>query len=260
MPAHPPAKAAHALCVLIAALTLGLTGLSPAPVHAEGAAEAPDLEAFSGDVGLGVLRGASSIQGVQARTSAVPYLNFEKGRLFGRIDTFGVKTLPLGLGHLELLGQVRSDGYQGGGWSRRKDPVPLGLGTLQITPVGAFGLNVLHDFGASGGTLLQARYLAELPLGRLTLYPELGLERQSSAYTRYYLGTTAADAAAAGRAYQPGAALNPYVGGLIELPVNGPWVLNLYLRRVFADRSLINSPLAGHGHRDTGLLALTYRY
>jgi len=37
-------------------------------------------------------------------------------------------------------------------------------------------------------------------------------------------------------------------------------VLNLYLRRVFADRSLVNSPLAAHGHRDTGLLALTYRY
>jgi len=260
MHAAPSTKATSPLGCLMTAMMLALAGFAPLTTHSEEATKEADPEAFSGDVGLGVLHGAGGIQGVRARTSLEPYLNFEKGRLFARIDSFGVKTLPLGMGHLELLGQVRSDGYKGGGWAQRKDPVPLGLGTLQITPIGAFGLNVLHDFGASGGTLLQARYLAELPLGRLTLYPELGLERQSAAYARYYLGTTAADAAAAGRAYQPGAALNPYVGGLIELPVSGPWVLNLYLRRVFVDRTLANSPLAGHGHRDTALLALTYRY
>lgn len=260
MHAAPSTKAPALLGALMTALMLTLAAFAPHAAHSDEVSKGADPEAFSGDIGLGVLHGASGILGVQARTSVVPYLNFEKGRLFGRIDTFGVKTLPLGAGHLELLGQVRSDGYKGGGWSLRKDPVPLGLGTLQVTPIGAFGLNVLHDFGASGGTLVQARYLAELPLGRVTLYPELGLERQSSGYTRYYLGTTAADAAAAGRAYQPGAALNPYVGGLIELPVSGPWVLNLYLRRVFVDRTLANSPLAGHGHRDTALLALTWRY
>jgi len=260
MHAAPSTKATSPLGRLMTAMMLALAGFAPLTTHSEEATKEADPEAFSGDVGLGVLHGAGGIQGVRARTSLEPYLNFEKGRLFARIDSFGVKTLPLGMGHLELLGQVRSDGYKGGGWAQRKDPVPLGLGTLQITPIGAFGLNVLHDFGASGGTLLQARYLAELPLGRLTLYPELRLERQSAVYTRYYLGTTAADAAAAGRAYQPGAALNPYVGGLIELPVSGPWVLNLYLRRVFVERTLANSPLAGQGHRDTGLLALTYRY
>jgi hypothetical protein len=157
-------------------------------------------------MGLALVRTSVAAQGVPDRNSVVPCLNFEKGRLFARIEPFGVKTLPLGMGHLELLGQERSDGCKGGGWSQRKDPVPLGLGTLQITPIGAFGLNVLHDFGASGGTLVQARYLAKLPPGRLTLYPELGLERQSSGYTRYDLGTTAADAATAGCAYQPGAA------------------------------------------------------
>ena len=239
---------------------LGLAGLLPVGAPCAEADGLALTEAFSGDVGLALVRSGAAAQGVPGHTNVLPYLNFEQGRLFARIDTFGIKTLPLGAGHLELLGQVRSDGYHGGGWSARKDPVPLGLGTLQITPVGAFGVNVLHDFGASGGTLVQARYLAELPLGRITLYPELGLERQSSGYTRYYLGTTAADAAAAGRAYQPGAALNPYVGGLIELPVSGPWVLNLYLRRVFTDRSLANSPLAGPGHRDTALLALAWRY
>src|SRR5450830_754328 len=193
MHAAPSTKATSPLGCLMTAMMLALAGFAPLTTHSEEATKEADPEAFSGDVGLGVLHGAGGIQGVRARTSLEPYLNFEKGRLFARIDSFGVKTLPLGMGHLELLGQVRSDGYKGGGWAQRKDPVPLGLGTLQITPIGAFGLNA-------------------------------------------------------------------YVGGLIELPVSGPWVLNLYLRRVFVDRTLANSPLAGHGHRDTALLALTYRY
>lgn len=260
MLSNRPASAQVLMGMLMAILMPILGNVSLTQAHAEEALAVPNPEAFSGDIGAGVLHGASGILRVQAKTSAVPYLNFEAGRLFARIDTFGVKVLPLGGAHLELLGQVRSDGYHGGGWSERQNSAPIGVGTLQITPIGAFGLNVLHDFGASGGSLLQARYLAELPIGRLVLYPEVGLERQSSRYARYDLGTTAADAALAGRAYQPGAAQNAYLGGLIELSVSGPWMLNLYLRRVFTDRTLSNGPLVRPGHQDTALLSLAYRY
>src|SRR5450830_822947 len=140
MHAAPSTKATSPLGCLMTAMMLALAGFAPLTTHSEEATKEADPEAFSGDVGLGVLHGAGGIQGVRARTSLEPYLNFEKGRLFARIDSFGVKTLPLGMGHLELLGQVRSDGYKGGGWAQRKDPVPLGLGTLQITPIGAFGI------------------------------------------------------------------------------------------------------------------------
>ena len=62
------------------------------------------------------------------------------------------------------------------GLRTRADAIPLGLGTLQPTPFGAFGLNVLGDLGPSGGLLVQARYLARFRLGRATVYPELGME------------------------------------------------------------------------------------
>jgi hypothetical protein len=101
----------------------------------------------------------------------MPYLNFTWGPVFARIDTFGVQLAPLGDGALELVGQYRGDGYRVPGLRRRDDAIPLGLGTLQVTPVGAFGLNVLGDLGPSGGLIVQARYLAQFRLGRTTLFP-----------------------------------------------------------------------------------------
>jgi outer membrane protein len=221
------------------------------------AAAEPRLE---GDIGLGAMRSQTQTAGVQPKTEALPYLNFEYGLVFARIDSFGIKAFPLGYGHVELVGQYRGDGYDSSVLSRRRDSLPLGLGTLQITPIGAFGLQVLHDLGTSGGNLVQARYLAELPLGRVTVYPELGAEYQSRAYTGYYRGTSSADAAALGQAYQPGSALNPYVGAMVEARLVDRWYLDAYVRRTFADDSIARSPLVVRGPVSSLLLAVSYRF
>lgn len=215
---------------------------------------------LTGDIGVGVTRAQTQTLGAPAKTEALPYLNFEYGSLFARIDSFGIKASPLGYGHVELVGQYRGDGYDSNVLSRRRDSVPLGLGTLQITPIGAFGLQVLHDLGKSGGNLVLARYLAELPLGRVTVYPELGAEYQSRAYTGYYRGTTDADAAALGQAYRPGSAVNPYVGAMVEVRLVDRWYLNAYVRRTFFDDSISRSPLAVKGKVNSLLLALAYRF
>jgi outer membrane protein len=215
---------------------------------------------FTGDVGLGVNHLQAQVRGAQARNDALPYLNVEFGPAFARIDTLGVKLLPLGWGHVEVLGQVRSDGYHSDTLQTRQNSLPLGLGTLQITPVGAFNLQWLHDFGQSGGNLVQARYLAELVWGRVSLYPELGVEAQSRAYTGYYLGTTASDAAALGQSYRPAAALNPYLGAMIETRLTQHWFANAYVRRSHSDHSLAQSPLVTRSTQDSVLLALAYRY
>jgi outer membrane protein len=215
---------------------------------------------LSGDLGAGAVYSRAQIRGERDRTDALPYLNAEYASAFARIDTFGLKTLPIGVGHLELVGQVRGDGYEAAGIQTRQDSLPLGLGTLQITPVGAFNVQALHDFGKSGGNLLQARYLAELTWGRMSLYPELGLEFQSRAYTRYYHGTTAGDAANLGRAYQPSSALNPYIGAMVETRLAPHWYINGYVRRSFTDDTIAASPLVSRRPRDSALLALAYRY
>jgi outer membrane protein len=215
---------------------------------------------ISGDVGLGTITTQGRIRGDRSTTDAVPYLNFDYGPVFARIDTFGVKVLPLGYGNLEIVGQYRGDGYKVSPMQRRDDSVPIGLGTMQITPFGAFGLNALYDFGKSGGTLVQARYLAELPFGRVTVYPEVGAEYQNKAYTGYYYGTTASDAAALGRSYLPGAAFNSYVGVLIETKVTEKIYVNAYFKQTFLDSTLTTGPFGPPRDRAAVLLALAYRF
>ena len=215
---------------------------------------------LTGDIGIGATRTQTQTLGAPAETEALPYLNFEYGPLFARVDSFGIKALPLGYGHVELVGQYRGDGYDSTLLSQRQDSAPLGVGTLQITPIGAFGLQVLHDLGKSGGNLVQMRYLAELPLGRVTIYPELGAEYQSRAYTGYYRGTTDVDAVALGQAYRPGSAVNPYVGAMVEVRLVDRWYLNAYVRRTFSDDSISRSPLVVKGNFSSLLLALAYRF
>jgi outer membrane scaffolding protein for murein synthesis (MipA/OmpV family) len=240
-------------------LIVSLLLLLPALVTQAGPAASAGI-ALTGDIGVGATRSQTRTLGVSAETEPLPYLNFEYGPLFARVDSFGIKALPLGYGHIEFVGQYRGDGYDSKGLSHRRNSSPLGLGTLQITPVGAFGLQVLHDLGKSGGNLVQLRYLAELPLGRVTVYPELGVEYQSRAYARYYHGTTDGDAATLGEAYRPGSALNPYIGAMVETRLMDSWYLNAYVRRTFADDSIARSPLVVRGNFNSLLLALAYRF
>ena len=41
----------------------------------------------------------------------LPYLFADYGRFFARVDTFGIKMLPIGNGYLELVGRVSQDGW-----------------------------------------------------------------------------------------------------------------------------------------------------
>lgn len=227
-----------------------LTALTPLALLQPGLSQADDQAKLSGDLGLGVDRVAPYVRGASRRTDVVPYVNLEYGRWFARIDTLGARCLPVGWGHVEAVVQIRTDGYRLAGRPDRADSTPVGVGTLQITPVGAFGLQVLHDFGPSRGNLVQARYLAELPLGRVRIYPELGAEYQDRRYVRYY--NLAADGGATGRA-----ALNPYVGGMVETEITPHWVANVYLRHRLLDTRATD----GAHRRPTDVLAaLAYRF
>jgi outer membrane protein len=234
--------------------------LSIALLTMANAALCQQASSLSGDVGVGITSQQSKIYGAKANTFVMPYLNLEYGQTFFRVDTFGVKTLPVGYGHLEVTGQYRGDGYAATALEQRRDPIPLGIGTLQITPMGAFWVNAFHDCGQSGGVLFQARYLAEVKRGPVSLYPEIGLEYQSDAYTRYYYGTTNLDATALGRSYTPGSAINPYVGLMTQTKLADHWYANLYLRRTKFDAAISNSPLVSRAQWNTLQLSAAYRF
>jgi len=238
----------HSIRLSIAATAI-LLARSPA-VHAAD-------NAFAGDVGIGATYVQPHLRGEKSPVDPIPFLNGDAGAFFARIDAFGVKTSPLGHGSLEVIGQYREDGYTPPGERRRSSAVPIGLGTLQITPIGAFELRSMHDFGKSHGNLLQARYLAEVPLGRLNLYPEAGVEYQDSGYTRYYFGSSGSGGAPR---FRPHGALNPYVGMFAELHIAGNWYANAYYRRGFLDDAVSASPLVTRRAWNSALLAVSYRF
>src|SRR5512135_3209757 len=141
-----------------------------------GMAQAADEEfpsALNGDIGLGGYYTRSIIRDGNDALSVLPYADFTYGRMFARVDTLGVKTLKLGYGHLELIGRISMDGFSTDtpglhGLQSRENSLPLGIGTLQVTPIGGFWINAFHDVHRSRGDWVEAIYGGEFALPRVT--------------------------------------------------------------------------------------------
>lgn len=252
----------RALPLALAALTFG--------VHAQqtGAATTDDPLPMRliGDVGIGIDNAPPVARGQTHALSAVPYANFDYGRVFARLDTFGVRTLQAGYGYLELVGKFNEDGYTPartalGSLDHRKTSVPLGVGTLQVTPVGAFFVNVFRDVDKSKGNIADLIYAAEFDTGPLAIYPQAGVEYQSSAYTRYFYGVSGDESRRSGlAAYRPGSATNPFLALFAEMHVSGNWYVNANVRRTWLGSAVADSPLVPRHTVDTGLVAVSYRF
>ncbi|MES2413765.1 MAG: MipA/OmpV family protein [Pseudomonadota bacterium] len=227
---------------------------------------APLSDKLTGDVGGAVYSAQGVIRSKGSDNSVLPYLFADYGRFFARVDTFGVKTLPIGYGYLELVGRVSQDGWRANtaalaGLTNRDTPIPLGIGTFQQTPYGAFIVNAFFDSAKSRGSLLEATYAAEFKLGRVSFYPQIGLERRSAKYTNYLYGVSAAESlASVYAAYNAGASTVPVLALAADVPLNGPWVLNMQLREKWLDSAITNSPLSGRKTQASGYIALSYRF
>jgi outer membrane protein len=164
------------------------------------------------------------------------------------------------------VGRVSADGWRANtatltGLTDRKTPLPLGLGTFQETPYGVFILNAFVDVNKSRGALVEATYAAQFNLGRVSFYPQAGVEYRSTKYSNYLYGVSAAESAASGfAAYSAGASTTPVLGLGVDIPMTGPWVINMQFRRKFLDSAVYNSPLVSRKSQDTGLIALSYRF
>lgn len=217
---------------------------------------------ISGDLGVGVFRIDRNILGKRAVTPVLPYAYFDYNRFFARLDTFGIKTVKLGAGYLELAARVNFDGMEAQrGLTRRSNSIPLGIGTLQETPFGAFFLNAFYDVNQSHGSLFEAIYAAEFSLGRAHFYPQVGVERRSASYNNYFYGVTSTESAASGfRTYQAGASNNPMLALTAEYPLSQNWVANLTLRRKWLGRAASDSPIVNRNIENMGFLAVSYRF
>jgi outer membrane protein len=245
------------------ALGAAFSALTALPCVA--AAQAAFGDRLVGEVGLGVYGRSEVVRDTGASTLVLPYVYADWGRVFARVDTLGVKTLPLGLGHLELVARISTEGWDADkaslrGLSDRKNPVPIGLGTVQRTAYGAFFLYAMHDL-TSGGNFLEATWGTRFDVGRVALYPLLGLEHRTGAYVRHLYGIDATESAASGYAtWAPGASTVPMAGVAATVPISGPWAVQLQWRHRWLDSAIRNSPIVGTGSLDSGHIALTYEF
>lgn len=219
-----------------------------------------------GHLGLGAYSIQNIVRGRDDALVVLPYTYLDFGRFFTRLDTFGVKTLFGGYGYLELVARVNFDGFDTGaaglrGLAKRSHSLPLGAGTLQKTPAGAFFLNAFHDVNGSGGKLFETLYAAKFTLGRVALFPLLGAEYRDAEYVRYYYGISQAESAASGHpVYRPGGAFNPLVALHIETPLTHTTVLTFYWKRKWLDEPVTDSPIVEKSTVDSAFIALSYEF
>lgn len=259
-------ESARAFFPLLAAL-LASHLIAASALAEEKPAEDPLPNRIQGDIGVLAVKEQSPVRGENSNPLPLPFAYFDYGRLYARLDTFGVKTLPLGYGYLEITGRVKFDGYKTSnnaalqGIAGRQNSLPIGLGSFQVTPIGGFFLYALHDVGRSQGNLFEADYVAEFETGKVTYYPEAGVEYYTSGYTRYFYGVSQAESAASGyAAYTPSAAVIPFLSLWLQVPVMPNWNAHFYFRRKWLGSSISNSPLVNISHADSGFVAFVRHF
>ena len=220
-----------------------------------------------GDVGVAVYSTNLNIGSYGPQSSVLPYGFFDYQRFAMRIDQLAFKTAPVGFGFLEIVGKVDPDSYQvkstiNSQTINKGYQVPIGLGTFQDTLIGAFFINAYHDFGKSKGNLLELNYFGEIELmKKVVLYPQVGIERQSSSYANYYYSVTPEQAQTTGyQTYSASSSNNPLAGFLLEIPVVENWYLNVYAKRKWLGSGVNNSPVLTRSFQDTMFMALAYRF
>ena len=249
----------------IAALFIALGISIPSYAMEDVPDELPDH--IVGDVGVAVYTSNLHIGTEGMQSFALPYAFADYKRAFIRIDEVGIKTFKMGYGYLEVIGKINLDNYKvkspfNGNSLNRSDPIPLGIGTFQETPVGGFFINAYHDFGKSKGALYEFSYFAEIEtFKKVVLYPQLGVERQSSQYANYYYGISPGESVQTGyNAYTAPATNNLLAGLMIEIPVVDNWYVNIYGKRKWMGGGVNNSPVMNRSFQDNVLMALAYRF
>jgi len=240
-------------------------GVAVALAAGVGAAAAQGDTRFVGELGAGVFAAQAVARGHDTQYTAMPYVYGEYGRWFGRVDTFGLKTLPVGNGHLELVARFNTEGFKADrppltGLRNRSNPTPLGLGTAQGLPFGRLFVYAMYD-PSSGGAIAEATFGTRMQVGSLKLYPLLGVEHRTAAWVNHLYGVSAAEAASTGRrAYAAPASTVAVTGLAASWPVAGRMSLEAQWRYLWLDGAITDSPLAARTGQHRAYLVLTQRF
>jgi outer membrane protein len=223
---------------------------------------AQSTHSLAGEVGLGLYRTPAITKSTSQTNTALPYVYADYGPVYARVDTFGYRLLPMGLGHLEVATRLSFEGYQSDvtGIEQKHRPKPYGLGTFQETPYGAFIFYTFRD-ATSGGNLFDASYAAEFVVSDWHVYPQLGLERRDRKYVNALYGVSPAEAARSGLAtYAAGNSYSPNAAIALEYPLAQRFKLTLQLRKRWLDKAIYDSPLVDVKQQTSGLIAISQTF
>lgn len=214
---------------------------------------------LQGDVGGAIYRTPAIVKTSDSSHAVLPYVYADYGPFYARINTLGYKVQPMGAGHFELATRITLEGYKSTqvGIEDRAQPVPIGVGTFQKTRYGGFFIYDFHDV-TSGGNLFDASYVAKFRLGVVNVYPQLGIERRSTAYVQHLYGVTPVETAATQiRTYSPGSSVSPNASVTLQYPLSTRSSITYQIRKKWLDASITDSPLVNVKSQTTSFLALT---
>lgn len=228
------------------------------------ATSAAIADGYTGKLGLGVFSHQGTYRGESTQTDVLPYIYGDWGDFFGRVDTFGYRVMAMGHGFLEVGTRIVQDEMESSRLKRagvraRDNSRMVGVSTFQFTPIGAVSMSLMQDVGDSKGQLLDVSWIGAFkPTAWLSIYPELGLEVQSSKYTRYYYGVKAGEGGFT--AYKPGIATNPYFAIHAGIPIAENWNLALTVRNKALDEGISDSPIVTQTGRWNAYAAVSYGF
>ena len=215
-----------------------------------------------GDVGLGVYKTPAITRTTDNNVLMLPYLYADYGNFYSRVDTFGYKLLPLGAGHLEIATRLSFEGYRpdNANLANRTRPKPIGFGTFQETPFGAFILYGFRDT-VTAGTLLDATYALEWERAGWHIYPQLGIERRSAKYTHGLYGVSTTESTRSSvSTYNPGSSLAPKAAVAFEYLLPSDLKVSFQVRSLWLDKNITDSPLVNAKHQTSSFLAISQTF
>ena len=212
-----------------------------------------------GQVGLAVFHNGSITTLDEGGTSFLPYAYATYGDFFARIDTLGMKVIPIGYGNFEISTRISLEGYkQRNTTSVQKisNPTPVGISTSQITPYGAFFAYGFYD-PISKGNLFDIAYAAKFNVGILSIYPQIGIERRSSKYAQHLYGVNPINSPSS---YTPGASIGPKISITTDYPLENNNSVKFNLGKKWIDRNISDSPLISSKSQINGFIAITHNF
>ena len=133
--------------------------------------------------------------------------------------------------HNKLRTYVRYDGsmYHPSGvlkpLDERKWSVLAGASYMYTSKYGALKLSAAQDtLSRSKGAIANFSYIAAWESGPWSLYPELGLQWNSTQYNQYYFGVSPTESERSGiPAYRLGSSVHPYANLVVDYQINKHW-------------------------------------